>query len=152
LFERGPTEPTKEGGSFEGDGGSANLADSEILDSTVEAGSTRVDEGSATLLVSTMADDMEAMPFKPYVPEVLTNNPLKAVTVKGNALSFGAITMFAERGFCSGHYYQPPMNHRQVNFIKSLTESHAVPDRMTAPPLIESMVGQEKAQVLALVT
>jgi hypothetical protein len=120
-------------------GGDANGLGSTTTLEGKDDGDVIVAEDSTALSVTSLVEDLDVMPFKVYAPEVLKNNPIKVNTVKGNASSFGAITMFAERGLCSGHYYQPPMNHRQVNF-SSYTESHAVVDRMTVPPLIESMV------------
>ena len=40
-------------------------------------------------------------------------------TVQMGVKSFAALTMFGERGFYSGHVYQPDVNHRQVNFWSS---------------------------------
>jgi hypothetical protein len=105
-----------------------------------DAGSVAAAEDSTALSVSSLVEESEVMPFKEYAFDVLMNNPIKVDMVKGNALSCGAITMFAERGVCSGHYYQHPMNHHQVNF-SSYTESCALVDRITVPPLlVESMV------------
>jgi hypothetical protein len=79
------------------------------------------------------------LPFKECKAEILHNNPVGFTSVKGKAASFAALTMFAERGFASGHYYQPPVNCRHTVF-DSFLEGHPVVGKVDNPPLIDSMV------------
>jgi hypothetical protein len=87
----------------------------------------------------TMGEKLEPLVI-PQKPEVkMPNSPAGFVTVQGTANSFAPITMFGERGYFTGHVYQPNVNHRDMNF-NSFHEVSSPSEGKIIPSLITSMV------------
>ena len=76
-------------------------------------------------------------------------------TVQMGVKSFAALTMFGERGFYSGHVYQPDVNHRQVNFwsyhdATNTEETGSEKGGVSSVSLIESMSIRRRSDHLAM--